>query len=83
MSGGGIPFIMLDGHKISQDEQIIISAIGNKDLLRGALSFKDVLNFIDAYVEGQCDIKPEESDKITILKSNMPIKFEYAKPVKK
>ena len=84
ISGGGAnSFIMLDEQrKISQDEQIVISAIGNKELLYGGLKFRDVLNFIDAFYEGQCVIDIEKFDKITIPKSNMSTKFEYAKPVK-
>jgi len=84
LSGGANSFIMLDGQrKISQDEQIVILAIGNKELLSGGINFRDALNFIEAYREGQCEIKIEKSDKVSIPKSNMPIKFEYAKPVKK
>lgn len=84
ISGGANPFIMLDEQrKISQDEQIVISAIGNKELLSGGINFRGALNFIDAYVEGQCEIKTEKSDKIKIPQSNMPVKFEYAKPVNK
>lgn len=84
ISGGNNPFILLDSLiKVSQDEQITITAIGSKELLYGAFSFRGALNIIPAYREGGCEIKYEKSDKIKILKSNMPTKFEYAKPVKK
>jgi len=83
ISGGSNPFIVLDNQtKVSQDEQITISAIGSKELLYSAFSFRGALNIIPSYAEGDCEIKYEKSDKIKIMKSNMPIKFEYAKPVK-
>ena len=84
ISGGANSFIVLDGQrKISQDEQITITAIGNKELLWSTISFRGALNIIPSYAQGDCEIKYEKSDKLKIPSSNMPMKFEYAKPVKK
>jgi len=79
ITGGVNTYITLDGkQKVSQDETITITAIGKKELLNGALSFKGTLSFMDPASK----VDYEKSDKIKIAKSNMPIKFEYAKPVK-
>jgi len=78
ISGGANSYITLDGkQKVSQDETITITAIGKKDVLNGTITFKGALNFIESW-----KVSCEKSDKIKIAKSNMPIKFEYAKPVK-
>ena len=79
-SGRDNSYILINGvdQKISPLDVIVVTAIGNKDLL-----VKD-LNFIGALDEfkGISDVKIDKVDSIKIPKSTKVSKFEYAKPIK-
>ncbi len=71
--------IRINEDKISPLERITIKAIGDKDLLYGAITFPGVLSEFNAVSK----YTYEKSDNITINKYNKSFKFEFAKPVKK
>lgn len=77
-SGSNNSYILINEQKISPTKPIIITAIGDKELLYKGLSFQGLF----ADFKGICSVKLEKSDNIKIPKYTKPYKYEYAKPVK-
>lgn len=73
-------YILVNEERISPLDRITIKAIGDKDLLMGALAFPGVLSDFNAVAT----YKYEKSDNIIISKNkyNKSMKFDFAKPVK-
>ena len=63
--------------RINPEEKIIIKVIGDKTKLQVGLTWQDAAARIPSY-----DVNIEESDDITIEKSNQAIRNDYIKPVK-
>lgn len=78
-SGRDNSYIIINGadQKISPLDTIVITAIGNKDLLSKDLNFLGVLDDF----KGISDVKIDEADNIKIPKDTKVSKFEYAKPI--
>ena len=79
-SGRGNSYILISGadQKISPKDTIVVTAIGNKDLLSKDLNFKGALeDFKNTSV-----ITIVKDDNIKIPKSTKILNFEYAKPTK-
>lgn len=65
--------------KVDPRQEIIIKAIGNKELLKGGLLFADTLNIGNL---GSYKREIEQSDEIVIKKSIKGLNSDYIKPVK-
>ncbi|WP_238906543.1 DUF881 domain-containing protein [Clostridium sp. YIM B02506] len=65
--------------KVDPRQEIIIKAIGNKELLKGGLLFGDTLNIGNL---GSYKREIEQSDEIVIKKSVKGLNSDYIKPVK-
>lgn len=68
--------IRINGERISQQERIVIKAIGNKTILEGAMGW-----FIPNRVKRICEVTSETKDKIKIKKSSIPVNYEHIKEV--
>lgn len=70
--------ILMNDEKISYNSRVVIKAIGENDILYGAIDFSGAIppDLIDS-----CKVTFEKSDKITVPKYNKTYKFEYAKPI--
>jgi uncharacterized protein YlxW (UPF0749 family) len=79
-SSRGNSFILINGadQKISPKDTIVVTAIGNKDLLSKDLNFPTALDEF----KGISGVNIDKADNIKIPKSTKIIKFEYAKPTK-
>lgn len=62
--------------RINPEEKITIKVIGDKTKLQVGLTWQDAASRIPSY-----DVNIEESDDITIEKSNQTIRNDYIKPV--
>lgn len=73
-------YITINEDRIPVSKRITIKAIGKKLNLKSALEFPGVLDSFKG-----TDIKAEykEADDIKIYKTNVNLKFKYAKPIKK
>ena len=79
-SGRDNSYIIINGadQKISPLDTIVVTAIGDKDLLEKDLNFKGTLEDFKNISE----IKIDKVDSIKIPKYTKVSKFEYAKPIK-
>ncbi|WP_346847922.1 MULTISPECIES: DUF881 domain-containing protein [unclassified Clostridium] len=68
--------IRINGERISQQERIVIKAIGNKTILEGAMGW-----FIPNRVKRICEVTSETKDNIKIKKASIPVKYEHIKEV--
>ncbi|WP_346885347.1 DUF881 domain-containing protein [Clostridium sp. UBA4395] len=68
--------IRINGERISQQERIVIKAIGNKTILEGAMGW-----FIPNRVKRICEVTSETKDSIKIKKASIPVKYEHIKEV--
>lgn len=73
-------YILVNEERISPLDPITIKAIGDKNLLYGALAFPGVMSEINSVAS----YKYDKSDSIIISKNkyNKSLKFDFAKPVK-
>ncbi|OFI07553.1 hypothetical protein CLOACE_01570 [Clostridium acetireducens DSM 10703] len=71
-------YILINDDRVSPSRRITIKAIGDKNLLYGALGFPEV--FTD--FKRICDIKYEKMDDVKIGRYNKTYKFNYTKPSK-
>ncbi len=68
--------IRINGERISQQERIVIKAIGNKTILEGTKGW-----FIPNRVKRICEVTSEIKDNIKIKKASIPVKYEHIKEV--
>jgi uncharacterized protein YlxW (UPF0749 family) len=78
-SGRDNSYILIGAdQKVSPLDTIVITAIGNKDLLAKDLNFPTALDDF----KGISEVKIDKADNIKITKYTKVSKFEYAKPTK-
>ena len=77
-NSGSVVNIGLEG-RLDPSKEIIIKAIGNKELLKGGLLFADTLNIGNL---GSYKREIEQSDEVVIKKSIKGLNSDYIKPVK-
>lgn len=80
-NNGGIrnasDYILINGERISVNNQVVIKAIGNSELLEAALSFP---GSIPSKIVDFCHYEYDKHEEISIPKSNKSVEFKYAKP---